>query len=348
MRSLNLNAGEHPADDLAGLRRLATGGDSAAKAKLAESLLTQPPYSLEEGVSWAISGARDRNGDAAHLAALLSAWGVGLQQDWNAALDYLQVAAEAGHDRDARVLAGLAGEWTIARELQSGERLSGEQCAAFRARIRIETLLKIPPARVVADRPRIVANEQFLPPQMCDWLVGRAKPNLVRAQVYEPSAGMHDAAARTNSEFHIGTFKSDLIIMLLQQRIATLTRLPLGGFESCTILRYLPGEEFKSHVDYFDVTKPENARIVAAEGQRVLTFLVWLNDEYSGGETEFPYLRQRFRGRKGDALWFVNVNPDFSPNPHTLHAGLPPTNGEKWLFSQWCRGRPPSQPPPAR
>jgi prolyl 4-hydroxylase len=71
----------------------------------------------------------------------------------------------------------------------------------------------------------------------------------------------------------------------------------------------------------------------------VLTFLVYPNEEYSGGETEFSYLRWRFRGRKGDALWFVNVNPDFSSNPRTLHAGLPPKTAEKWLFSQRVRGR---------
>jgi prolyl 4-hydroxylase len=58
-----------------------------------------------------------------------------------------------------------------------------------------------------------------------------------------------------------------------------------------------------------------------------------------GGETEFPYLRQRFRGRKGDALFFWNVLPDFSPDARTLHAGLPPSSGEKWLFSQWVRAR---------
>jgi prolyl 4-hydroxylase len=74
----------------------------------------------------------------------------------------------------------------------------------------------------------------------------------------------------------------------------------------------------------------------------VLTFLICLNEEFTGGETEFPHLRWRFRGRRGDALWFVNITPDFAPDPRTLHAGLPPRSGEKWMFSQWIRGRRPS------
>jgi prolyl 4-hydroxylase len=337
---------EHDAEQvLTALRRAANDGDSAAKAKLAETLLTRPPYGLAEGVSWALSGARDGNGDAAHLAALLSAWGLGLQQDWQAALDFLRIAAQSGHDGDARVLAGLAGDWALARGLEPGEKLSAARCADLRERIRIDDLLKAPPARIASDWPRIAVNENFLPPGMCDWLIARARPNLVRAKVYDPSTGIRDAAVRTNTEFHIGTFASDLIVMILQQRIATLTRLMLAGMEACTILRYGPGEEFKPHVDYFDVSNPENARIIAAEGQRVLTFLIYLNTDYSGGETEFQQLGWRYRGGKGDALWFVNVNPDFSPNPRTLHAGLPPVSGEKWLFSQWIRGRLPGTAP---
>ena len=345
IRHLNNSESGAPEEVLATLRHAANAGDSAAKAELAATLLTRPPYNLEEGVSWAVSGARDGNGDAAHIAALLAVWGLGLQQDWNAALDYLVIAAQAGHEMDSAVLAGLAGEWASATRLHPATKLSRDECQALRSRIRIEELLRIPPAQVVSDFPRIVVHEGFLAPEVCDWLISRAKPNLARARVYEPSTGFHEAPVRTNTEFHIGTFDSDLFLMLLQHRIAAMTRVPLAGMEACTIMRYLPEEEFRPHVDYFDVDKPENARIVAAEGQRVITFLVYLNEDYSGGETEFPYLRWRFRGHKGDALWFVNVNPDFSPNPRTLHAGLPPTAGEKWLFSQWARGRLPTRAP---
>lgn len=324
------------------LRELAADGDAAAKAALAESLLTQPPYNLEEGVAWALSGARDGNGDAAHLAALLTAWGLGVAQDWRAALDFLVIAARSGRRDDARVLAGLAGYWQLARNIEAGERLSDSQCIALRDRVRIDELLPIPPGRYVSESPRVGIIERFLAPEMCDWLISRARPNLEPAKVYNPSSGIYSSAVRTNSEFHIGTFVSDLLVMLVQHRIAALTRLKLAGMEACTILHYAPGEDFKPHVDYFDTATDENARIIAADGQRVLTFLICLNEEFTGGETEFPHLRWRFRGRKGDALWFVNITPDFAPDPRTLHAGLAPRSGEKWMFSQWIRGRRPS------
>jgi prolyl 4-hydroxylase len=194
---------------------------------------------------------------------------------------------------------------------------------------------------MLSNSSRIAVLDGFLTPESCDWLIARARPHLERAKVYDPSTGPEASPIRTNTEFHIGTFDSDLIVMLLQHRIAALTGLSPLGMEACTILHYSPGEEFRRHHDFFDTSTPDNARIVAAEGQRVLTFLVYLNEDYTGGETEFPYLRQRFRGRKGDAMMFWNVAPDFSPDLRTLHAGLPVISGEKWLFSQWIRGRRP-------
>ena len=93
-------------------------------------------------------------------------------------------------------------------------------------------------------------------------------------------------------------------------------------------------------MDYLDTTQPGYAREVAERGQRVATFLLYLNDDYEGGETEFPFLGFRYKGKKGDALLFWNVTPSGAPDLNTRHAGTPPTSGEKWVLSQWLRQRP--------
>jgi hypothetical protein len=48
-------------------------------------------------------------------------------------------------------------------------------------------------------------------------------------------------------------------------------------------------------------------------------------------------LNWRYKGRKGDALLFWNLNTAGEPDRDTMHAGLPTTSGEKWIFSQWLR-----------
>jgi hypothetical protein len=65
-----------------------------------------------------------------------------------------------------------------------------------------------------------------------------------------------------------------------------------------------------------------------------------LNDDFEGGELEFPLVGQRFKGETGDALYFAHVNQSGGPERLSLHAGLPIVRGEKYVLSQWIHDRP--------
>jgi prolyl 4-hydroxylase len=80
--------------------------------------------------------------------------------------------------------------------------------------------------------------------------------------------------------------------------------------------------------------EPSDVRI----GSRT-TALVYLNDDYEGGETCFIKTGLTVKGRKGDALLFRNATPDRALDPMTEHAGLPVTRGVKLLASRWIRER---------
>jgi len=55
---------------------------------------------------------------------------------------------------------------------------------------------------------------------------------------------------------------------------------------------------------------------------------------------DFPRVGVRYKGARGDALLFFNVDATGRPDPDTIHAGRPTTQGEKWVLSQWIRSRP--------
>jgi hypothetical protein len=120
------------------------------------------------------------------------------------------------------------------------------------------------------------------------------------------------------------------------QRIAALTGIAMNGMEPTSILHYAAGEEYQPHFDFLDPAVPAFATKIAASGQRFVTVLIYLNDDFEGGETEFPKIGYRYKGRKGDALMFRNIDRFGAPDRMTLHAGLPPTRGEKWLFARAC------------
>ena len=65
---------------------------------------------------------------------------------------------------------------------------------------------------------------------------------------------------------------------------------------------------------------------------------MYLNDEYRGGPTWFPRVRQRFKPEKGKALLFSNLTPDGKARDRlAIHAGAPVTQREKWISNQWIR-----------
>jgi prolyl 4-hydroxylase len=100
-------------------------------------------------------------------------------------------------------------------------------------------------------------------------------------------------------------------------------------------------------VDYWNPEFEGHNTTLRLNGQRTHTVLVYLNDDLEGGETEFLHLGLRHRGKKGDALLFRNVDAEGRPDPRTVHAGRPPTAGEKWVLSIWIldRGTPDSRDP---
>jgi prolyl 4-hydroxylase len=326
---------EHSDDAVARLRAVAEAGDTEAKAALGRKLASSPDISRRgEGVTWTKEAAEEGSGAATHLLAAMAACGVGLKQDWRAAFDHLQRSAELGFELAREELALLANA-----PLTPGARLDPGLWKRLRGAINLR-FWQPALGKAVFTSPRISIAEAFAPPAICDWLIERSRGRLKRAEITDPESGLGAYAdARTNSSAGFKLGESDIILHLLRARIGALIGAPVSTMEGATVLHYDVGEEFSRHHDFLDIRAPGHQKQVAKIGQRVLTFLLYLNDDFDGGETEFPALNWRYKGRKGDALFFWNVDPKGAPDFATMHAGLPPTNGGKWLLSQWVRGR---------
>jgi hypothetical protein len=106
-----------------------------------------------------------------------------------------------------------------------------------------------------------------------------------------------------------------------------------------TVLHYLPGQTYKPHYDFIDPTVSLFHEELKERGQRCATALIYLSTVFTGGETDFPVLNWRYKGGAGDAIVFWNVSESGQPMPRSLHTGLPPTSGQKWLLSKWVRDR---------
>lgn len=297
------------------LARAAQAGSVEAARRLGINLLTREPIRGDAGVK--VIGDAHRRGDAeaAYVVAMLAAQDNALPQRFEVALDHVREAASRGFARAQSELALLEGSAP-------------------------GTLSSALPVQEISASPRIATIADCAPAEICDWLIAETAPRLGRAQVYDPAlGGARRESARSNSAAEFDVVQSNLVLMLLRQRIAATAGLSFDCLEAPQILHYAVGQEFKPHVDFLDPLVPGYARDVDRRGQRVATFLIYLSDGYEGGETEFPRLGIKHKARKGDGLLFWNVDPEGAPDPRMLHAGRPPTHGEKWVLSQWLRAR---------
>ncbi|HYD14053.1 MAG TPA: 2OG-Fe(II) oxygenase [Allosphingosinicella sp.] len=284
------------------LRLLATA-DSAAGFARAVALTEQ---------------AAAEDAEAIAMLATIEAVGAGRPRNWQRAFELLAHAAERGSDHARAQLKLLDGRTA-------------------------EALLAAPPPSALSSRPMLSLFEDFASAGECGWVIARMRDRLAPAMIWDPATGLGKVdPQRSGSAVELRLNEMDVIIALLRARISAATRLPEFIFEVPQVMHYAVGQEFALHHDFLDPRAPGPAADIARRGQRMGTFLIFLNDDYAGGETEFPKAGIAHRGKAGGALFFANLTPDGQPDPLSLHAGRPPTSGEKWVFSQWIRDRAPA------
>lgn len=314
--------------DFLALVRTRHAGNPRAMAELGARLLTgrDAPCSPVNAVALITEAAQQDDATAWRYLALLSAVGAVRQQSWADALQALQHAAALGDgDADRQVLllheAGIDNADDI-----------------------VEWLTVAAQGRVLCASPRIVACSGFLPLAWCEYLISCAMPRLAPAEVYDVQRGqLKIDPMRTNTRAPFLLLDSNLILQLARTALAQAAGTTVERLEPLEILHYSPGESYRPHVDAFNTEIPKLAEHVRQHGQRVSTGLIYLNEGYEGGETDFPRINVRYAGRAGDGLVFWNVDDQDALDLRTVHEGRATTHGEKWLLSQWMRDK--VQPP---
>jgi hypothetical protein len=330
-------------DPVEELQRRSAQGDVEAMTELGKQYLSAPQPQIYDALKILDAAAHGTGGEAASIVSVLAGAGAGTPQSWPNALDYLRRSAQLGWTPAQRQLLILAGEPDL-----DADGLQPDDWKRLRQAIDLEAWLTAPQPRSLSQQPRIGVIDGFLSPEACDCLIEISKDKLTRATIYHPDEGgpLIDEG-RSNSTVDFTMLDSNLMLVLVRARIARATGVPVLSLEPPSVLHYAVGQQFTPHFDFLEPDAPGFAADVARKGQRIGTFLVYLNEGFEGGETEFPMLGIKYKGCPGDALFFANLDPTGAPDRRTLHAGLAPTRGEKWLLSQWIRDRVQAPPRPA-
>jgi prolyl 4-hydroxylase len=266
--------------------------------------------------------------------------GVGVERDHSRARELFRRSSDAGQPMGIRAYTNLlangsAGvrDWKRAlARLADEARTDGLRDAMFQLIGSMNLTASGDPARVpsgerLSDAPKVTIYRQGFTPEECDFLIAVAEPTYEESKVIGTDGDIR-TLLRTSDGSTMHWLIEDPATHAINRRLAAFTGTNVDQGEPLHVLRYRPGQEYRPHVDWLLDDNP-----------RILTALVYLNEDYTGGETEFIKTGLKVRGRKGDVLVFRSQGDDGGLDPLSEHAGLPVTSGTKYLASRWIRAR---------
>jgi prolyl 4-hydroxylase len=100
--------------------------------------------------------------------------------------------------------------------------------------------------------------------------------------------------------------------------------------ESIQIAKYEPGQFYKAHWDYFNLPNVKHI-----ENDRIATVILYLNDDFEGGQTNFNALDISVEPKSGSILYFQYFPEQGAYD--TEHEGVSVTSGVKYIATLWIR-----------
>lgn len=186
-------------------------------------------------------------------------------------------------------------------------------------------------------RYKIIDN--FLTQTECTDIIEKARPRLAISTTWNVAEARSQVTEyRTSSQMYFNPHENELISRI-ENRIADITHVPVENGEGMQLVYYSVGGYYKQHCDYFDPNWPGNSPVLNRGGQRIITFLMYLNDlsQECGGSTHFTKIDLNIQPKTGSAIVWYNVDEDGNIDPSTDHEAMPVLCNEKWVLTKWVR-----------
>lgn len=181
----------------------------------------------------------------------------------------------------------------------------------------------------IYEYPNILSDKQ------CNEIILLAEPYISNSTVIGENGNEETDNRRTSQNTFLP--RTHKVVQDIYDKLSKIIGIKSDHFEQLQVVRYEPGQQYKAH---WDACWEDHkcVEFLKQGGQRYATFLLYLNDDFTGGETVFPRRNIKIKPVKGKAALFFNLEKDNKTKlDDSFHAGLPPTSGIKWLCNVWIR-----------
>lgn len=171
---------------------------------------------------------------------------------------------------------------------------------------------------VYYNEPRVIKN--FITREECEYLLNIENGIITESKIV---SGLSNKKIR-NAKTILFLDVNHPHIKDIRNKVSKLTRTPLCKIEVLQVSKYETGGFYIPHFDSA-IPRPH----------RPHTLLIYLNDDYEGGETYFPNLNKKYKLNSCDALLFDNHDSSGNVAKSSEHSGEIVTKGEKWICTVW-------------
>jgi prolyl 4-hydroxylase len=210
--------------------------------------------------------------------------------------------------------------------------------------------------------PLVLSVQGFLDIEECNYIQHKATPSMKYSEVslMDQDVGRPASDFRTSQSTFL-TATNDALLLGIDNRTASLVRIPKTHQEHVQVLRYGYTEKYDAHCDYFDPSMYQNdpgtlETIENGARNRLATVFWYLSDVSQGGETIFPRWNKapqpfnfkdctnglKVKPQRGKVIIFYSMLADGSLDVLSLHAACPVQSKDdiKWAANKWVWSKP--------
>ena len=176
------------------------------------------------------------------------------------------------------------------------------------------------------EDPLIYEIDNFLSEAECKKLIKFSNKHMGESNI---NFGQKDKTYRQSKSINI---KNDELELKVRDKVNELHKSNFFPNQEIQITKYSMGDFYKEHFDAY-LDHQEDGR-----EQRLISAIVYLNDNFTGGETKFDRLELSIPPTTGKLIIFKNCIGDTNYiHPNSLHSSVEVTKGQKFVATLWFR-----------
>lgn len=129
----------------------------------------------------------------------------------------------------------------------------------------------------------------------------------------------------------------DPIVERFKSLTAAITGLPVCNQELPNFVKYDKNGFYKPHFDGFDQETENGQKGMRGWGQRMFSSILYLNEDFTGGDTFFPDINKTIKPATGKVYIWRNASDDLKLDRNSLHGGNSIQSGVKYIIVIWTR-----------